>query len=114
MSEKSFVTNFKVIEAQDMTNPITSLPSRTAAQDNLAYQIIYTGTPSGTFLVEATLNGTDWTALAFASPITTNTAPSGSLININQSPYSQIRIRYVPTSGTGTLTVIYASKRLGG
>lgn len=114
MSVKGLIPHYAVLTAGDMSTSLTTLVTSVGATDNVAYQLVYTGSPVGTFLVEASINGTDWSALTFSTAITTSSAPSGSLININQIPYRQLRLRYVPTSGTGSLTVWFEGKRLGG
>lgn len=114
MSSKGLIPHYATLDAGDMTTTLTSKVTSIGATDNVAYQLVYTGSPVGTFLVEASINGDDWSALTFATPITTSNAPTGSLININQIPYRQIRLRYVPTSGSGSLTVWFEGKRLGG
>lgn len=114
MSSKAVTQPFQVVVDGNMATEVISKVTTVNTQDNAAYQVVYTGAPDGTFLVEATINGSSWTPLVFATPITVSNSPSPFLINMNQLPYHQIRLRYVPTGGTGTLQVHTMAKRLGG
>lgn len=114
MSAKSVINPFKVVDAQSMTTEVISLPTAITSQDNVAYQVTYSGSPTGSFNVEATLDGTTWSTLVFSPAMTAANSASPFLININQVPYAQLRLKYTPSSGTGTMTAIVMAKRLGG
>ena len=114
MSVKGVINPYQVIDSPDMTVSITSRPTVVLGQDNVSYQVSYTGSPVGEFFVEASNDGINWASLTFVTPITTGGSPNPFLININQIPYAQIRLRYAPDSGSGTLSAVVAAKRLGG
>jgi hypothetical protein len=114
MSAKGILNPYPVITAEDMSADITSLPSVVTSLDNIAYQVVYTGSPVGVFNVEASLDGTNWTVLVFEAEINTTNSPSPFLININQLPYAQVRLTYTADSGSGSLSAMVMAKRLGG
>lgn len=79
------------------------------------YQIVWTGTPTGAFTVEASndsTNGTDgtWTEVTMAI----GSAPSGGagsvLIDLSSSPWEWVRLRYTRSAGTGSATATLFAK----
>lgn len=82
--------------------------------DNVGIRLAWTGTPIGTFSVECSVNAVDWDALTFNPALTQPAGGSGSsyLINLNQVPYPYVRLKYVNTSGTGTLNAWISGKDL--
>lgn len=114
MSVKGVVGPYTVVTNQTMASAITSLPTVVLGMDNASYQVTYSGSPVGAFTVESSNDGASWSALVFSTTVDTTTASSPFLINLNQLPYAQIRLRYTPTSGSGTMNAIVVAKRLGG
>lgn len=114
MSSKAVTQPFQVVTNGDMSGTVISLESSVTTQDNAGYQVSYTGSPVGEFTVEATIDGVNWSALDFGTPMTVDLSPSGFLINMNQLPYAKIRLKYVPDSGSGTMQATAMVKRLGG
>ncbi len=49
MSQKSVTPHYQVVTAGDMSGSITSLVTNIVAQDNCAYQVVYSGAPVGSF-----------------------------------------------------------------
>lgn len=80
-----------------------------------SFQVIWTGTPTGSFVVEVSNADSDRSGATsnwvdISSLITpTLTAPAGSAgsmyINLDNIGAKYVRIRYVATSGTGVLNV---------
>ena len=114
MSQKAVIKPYAVLTAGDMSGNLTTLATNVESSDNIGYQIVYSGSPTGVFNIEGTIDGLHWTALTFSSQPTTANAPTGTLFNLNQLPYLQTRLSYTATSGSGSLTVYVMSKRLGG
>lgn len=76
----------------------------------------WTGTPTGTFSLECSFNGTDWaTVPGAATEFTANSqaqpagGASSAVWNWSNVPGSMARIRYTRSGGTGTLTIRHAS-----
>lgn len=88
-----------------------------------AIQAVWTGTPTGTFTVEGSLNylpnpdgspgtGTNagvWTSLG-ASVSNPAGSAGNSIVDISLTGVPWVRLTYVNVSGTGTLTVYGAGK----
>lgn len=56
----------------------------------------------------------NWSELDFGAPLFVDSTNTDLLININQNPYTWMAVEWVPTSGTGNLTVNYSMKMVGG
>ncbi len=110
-----------------MTGNQTSAVSTVAFMDNIGILAVWSGTsPVGTIAIDGSadpLVGAGGTAYAPTnwSQITTSPSPisvsgnSGTAnVTINQFPFNWIRVRYVFTSGTGTLTANLTAKQIGG
>jgi hypothetical protein len=103
--------------AQTHTTP----PSNLDQYDNVSYQVVWTGTPTGTIAVDVsndynpqTQVGTWTDVTASLTPAPTNPAGSAGdhAIDANQIPFGWIRLRYVHASGSGQVTVTYKAKAL--
>lgn len=123
MAKKSVIQPFKAIDAGDMAGDILGEFTCVKNQDNMSYQVKWSGTaPLGEILVEVTNDDLDnlnniptaqWTELDFGTPINIAANSGDHLLNINQNPGAYIRIRYARTSGDGSLTCTLVSKALG-
>lgn len=95
------------------TNTIYSNIIDVSKMDNIGLQVDWTGTPTGTFSVQASNNGTTFHAVVF-NPVLAQ--PSGSaggyVVDINQYPWKYIMLQYTNASGAGTLTVYGQNKDL--
>lgn len=107
------------IDATSMAADITSAPVNIEFLDNIAIQLIQTGTPTGSFVVETSLDyvpsnlskapkAGNWDSVTLPTPITVGAG--SQTIDLNQVASSYIRIRYIFTSGTGALTAYIAGK----
>lgn len=122
MSRKSNLSPYHIINAGDMSATITSTPTNILWLDNVGIQLIFTGTPTGTFSVEvsndyATENGTPidsgtWTAISFGSAPTAGGAAGNIYLDINQLSAAYVRVVYSPTSGSGTLDAYITGKQV--
>lgn len=109
ISGVAFATNYPIgqaptliITAGDMSQAsITSDAIGIASLDNINIQCIWTGTPSGTFEVDVSLNSTTWNALP---PAPTATGAAGSFtLDLNQLGSYYFRLVYTKSGSTGTL-----------
>lgn len=122
MSGKNAIQPFPVIVDGDMSTTITSLLTDTRRQDNVCYQIKWSGTaPDGECFVDVTLDDVNslivtpvWTTLDFGLPILIASNSGSHVVNVNQSPFAYSRLRYVPNSGVGVLNVKVETKSMGG
>lgn len=116
-SGKNSLNPWHAIKSGDMTTTLISPPTNIQNVDNVSIELDFTGTPTGTFFVEVSntydprTNPTPtWIILALSpSPVASGAA--GVIgIDYNQSGFQWIRVRYVPTSGTGTLDAYIGTK----
>lgn len=84
--------------------------------DNVAIQGVYTGTPTGTFTVECSVNGTNWYDDTAAWTSKGTPAPAGSAGSFmfygSNRPYNKIRINYARSAGTGSVDLSVTAKML--
>lgn len=113
MARKNTSHSYPVITAGDMSGSLTSAETNVSYTDNVGYHAVWTGTPTGTITVEATINGTDWDSLTLSPTISLTGAAGSTLISLNQIPYETVRLKYNRTSGTGTLNVAVMTKTIG-
>lgn len=115
MSVKAVITPYPVITNGDMSGTLTSLATDVLSCDNIAYQVVYTGSPVGDFAIEGTVNGTNWEPLDLGNPSPEASGSSGSfVVSLKGIPYAKLRLVYTATSGTGNLSVWVMGKRQGG
>jgi hypothetical protein len=108
---KNALLPYKIIDAGDMSGNLTSSVTDIQYMDNICMELVWTGTPTGSFSVEGSLTGDNWIAISL-----TPSAPSGSagsaLLDMNQLSFPKIRIVYTATSGSGTLNAWIGGKML--
>jgi hypothetical protein len=95
----------------------------TEGLDNVGLQVVYTGTPTGSWsfevsndaaqLPDGTVSGGTWIALTLASaPPNPSGSGSSFVVDFNQLPYRFLRVKYTRSSGTGSLTIHAHGKAL--
>jgi hypothetical protein len=99
--------------AVSVTSPVLTIK----LQDNVSFQAKWTGSPVGTFYVDISIdydpntkNPGTWTTLPLDPVITASGVADDALFELNQLGMPAVRLRYVPTSGSGTLDVWCAGK----
>jgi hypothetical protein len=101
---------FHFIVAGDLSADYTSPQTNILYLDNVAVQLIWTGTPTGSFYVQVSLDGSTWNNLILnPTPAAAGSADSVGL-DINQLSFAYMRIKYVSGSGTGTLQGYISAK----
>lgn len=112
MALKSIIKPYHLMVDGDMSGNLTSDSVDVTYTDNVGFQLTFTGTPTGTFSCEGTVDEVSWSPLSFSSTPTASGAADTHLFNINQIPYKKLRVKYTRTSSTGTLNVYVMSKGL--
>lgn len=113
--------SFHLVSAASMVSTVTSKAQACQYQDNVGIQLIWTGTPTGTFDVQVSINhaqdfqGNITTAGTFTSltlsPVPAAAGSAGSYyVDLNQLSAPYYRIVYTPSSGTGTLDIYVSGK----
>ncbi len=99
--------------AMAATNTIYTQIVDITLKDNLGLEITWTGTAVGTISVLCSSSGTAFYPLSFSPSITQPAGSAGGyLIDLNQVPWKYILIKYINTSGSGTLNVTLTTKDL--
>lgn len=83
-----------------------------------AYQLLWTGTPTGTFVVQvsnvpkpALGTDTDWKELVLAVAITQPAgSATGDYIDLTPLPFLWVRLKYTNGSGSGAITAYAQGK----
>lgn len=112
MALKNIIKPFHLMVDGDMSGNLTSDSVDVTYTDNVGFQLSFTGTPSGEFACEGTIDEVSWSELTFSSTPQATGSADTHLLNVNQIPYKKLRITYTRTSGTGTLNVYVMSKGL--
>lgn len=114
MGRRNLIQPYKVFSAGDMSGNLTqAAPYTTIDQvDKIGIELEWSGTsPVGEFFVDVayqfqnTAEFTTWVPLDFGSSIAISGNSGQHIIFINDPPFQKIRLRYVRTSGIGSLTV---------
>jgi hypothetical protein len=122
MSSRPLLQPMPVIVNGDMTTTLTSLVTIISNISMMSYSYVWTGTaPSGIVTVQVSddysqnADGTvknlgTWNTLPLSITPTVSGATGDGFIDIDQLGAYAIRTVYTPTSGSGTLNVIYKGK----
>jgi len=120
---KNVIQPYKAIDAGDMSGDITQSPPTDAIYlDNMCYHIVWSGSsPVGEIKVQVTNDDYDktgvvptWTDLDFGTTIGISGSSGSHILSVNQYPGKWVRIKYIRTSGSGTLNVKLVAKQIGG
>lgn len=110
-----------IITAASMTSTVTSSVAEVKLQDDIGIQLKWTGTPTGTFKFQISMdykadaegnvvNAGNWVTVPVLPIITAAGAPDDAYVDLMQLSTPYLRVQYVPTAGTGTLDVYVNGK----
>jgi len=107
---KKVIEPSRVLVNGDMSQAtLVSASSVIKYMDNVSYQAVYSGSATGTFDVEVSHDGVNWSALGLLIPVS---AGSPQFIDINQTGAAHVRFTYTRAAGTGTLNVTVTAKEI--
>jgi hypothetical protein len=109
---KSQLNPYHLVVAGDMSGSITSSQTNIQYLDNVGVQFVFTGTPTGNFFVDLSIDNKTWTPIIFSGQPAASGSDGNVYLDINQVSAPYIRVRYVVTSGSGTLDVWITSKQV--
>ena len=115
MGRKNVVKSYKMFDQEDISTSATSSITSVINQDKASISVSWSGTsPVGTLTVEAR-NGKDesFYTLEFGAPIPISGNTGDHQLILSEMPFTDIRIQYTSTSGTGTMDAIITSKTVG-
>jgi hypothetical protein len=98
-------------DGQAASGTVYSVKADCRSMVNASYQLFWTGTVAGNFevwvsnkLVPNEANDSDWTLLQLASPINQPAGAAGNdFVNLNFITWKWMRVKYVHTTGSGTI-----------
>lgn len=114
-----------LINAVSMASSITSMPTSINRIPGISYDIVWTGTPTGTFSIQVSntysqdANGNvvtagNWTSIpsdAFSGTYPSAEGSAGNgFIDVVGTEAAWVRLVYTAVSGSGNLTVVVAAK----
>lgn len=112
MAIKNVLTPYQLVVDGDMSGNITSGATSIRYLDTCGIQLVFTGTPTGSFYVDATIDGSTWEQLDFGTTPTAVGADGHHLLNLVQAGFDKIRVRYVASSGAGVLQAWVEAKEI--
>lgn len=115
MSRKSVVPSYKMIDSGNLASNITSSIVSVKNLDKASIHVEWSGAaPVGTLSVEARNGEADnWYALDFGSAISVSGNSGEHQIVFNELPFTDIRLQYSFTSGTGSIDAFITAKVVG-
>lgn len=130
MSRKHVIHQYNMLEGQtvNMSANITSNISNVEQLDKCSIHLTWTAGPVGEFIIEARNGGTpaaltalpkakyddSWYVLPVSAAGTITAPDSELLILLNELPFTDIRIKYVATSGSASdLKMLLTAKVVG-
>lgn len=120
MPLKNILSRFQIVTAGSLAASVTSTVTNIQYLDNVCIEAIWTGTPTGTFAVQGSLDhqqdqygnvvtGGNWVTLTGA---TASASGSGdvALFDLTQLSFPWVRLIYTRVSGSGTLNAYIGGK----
>jgi len=94
-----------------MTGTVASKALQVEQSRTIGIHIVFTGTPTGTFTVEASNDEVDWVNLPFTEgAILAAGSGDSHALTLKEYPYEFVRVVYTFTSGSGVLNVKLKTK----
>lgn len=116
MSRKQILPPFKMYNAVSLGATVTSTITSVAGMDKASIYFEWSAgtSPVGTLTVHAR-NGADgtWRELNMGSTISISGASGAHDLVFNELPFTDIKLVYTRSSGTGTVTATIAAKTVG-
>lgn len=115
----NLLESFKVVSAGSLGANYTSPAIETAQQDNIGLQMNWTGTPTGVFSIQISMdyaqdymgnvtNAGNWATIV--NSITAVGSADVAYVDLNQMSAPYVRVVYTRTSGTGAVDIYVTSK----
>lgn len=111
MSVKRTLDYSDLIVNGDMSSSITSSSTNILYTDRVGYQLVWTGTPSGTFTLEVSNDETTWVSVD--TGILASGAAGDAFIDF-ETAAKFVRLVYTASSGSGTLNAHITAKSISG
>lgn len=118
---KNVLQSLHLVSDGSLAGDLTSSAVNIAFLDNIGLQFIWTGTPTGTFGVQVSIDGvwngtvwtgTNWTTYTLGSAPAPSGSPSSAYVDLNQVSAPALRVTYTRSGGSGTAQVWVSGKSL--
>lgn len=103
-----YIGSNKLLVDQSMAADFTSDTIVIMSKEGYAIHAVFTGSPVGELVVQASINNSDWNDIP--ATLYSVTAAGDVLWNITQANYTYARLKYTKTSGTGTLNAFVSTR----
>lgn len=113
MGSKRTLSYSELIVDGDMSEDITGPSTNILHLDRVSFQLVWTGSPTGSFDFEVSNDETTWVAVTLSSSITASGSGDTAMVDI-ETGAAYIRVKYNDTSGTGTLQAHIVAKSISG
>ena len=113
MGSKRSLSYSELIVDGDMSEDITGPSTNILHLDRVGFQLVWTGTPVGTFSVEVSNDETVWAALTLSAAVIGGGAADNAFIDV-ETGAAYVRVKYTDTSGVGTLQAHIVAKSISG
>ena len=121
MASRPILSPFPVIVNGNMASTVISTVTVIQNTSFIGYDIAWTGSPTGTFIVQISNtysqnadgsinNPGNWTPLTLSAPTTATGSAGMGFIDVRGCSAYAIRLQYVPSSGFGILNATAAGK----
>lgn len=108
---KNILPPYKSLSAGDLSQAtVTSSATNIEGYDNVAVQINATGTPTGTFAIQASVDNVNWIDVDLPSAPTLSGSADQILVNMGDLAFPYLRTVYTRTSGSGSADVWVTGK----
>lgn len=112
---------FKIVTAGNMSGSITSAIAEVKLQDNVGFQLKWSGAPVGSFAFQVSMDHLqdskgnvtvpgNWVSLPVSPAITAAGTPDDAYVDLNQVSATYVRVVYTRVSGTGVLDIFVDGK----
>jgi len=120
MSKKNVVHAFPMLLNEDASTSFQSPHTNITNLDKASIHVTWTGSPIGELRIQAAqkkageiVKASDWFDLDFGATIAINALDTNHQIILNELPFTTIRLSYISTSGTGTISATITAKQVG-
>lgn len=110
---KKVLNKKELFVAESMADELSSIAIPILFEDNIGFQLAWTGTANGTIKVQCTIDDPYavtppvWNDLSFTPTLAQPSGTDGGyLINVNQCPFPYIRLSYSPGAGPTTASLV--------
>lgn len=113
MATTKNVKNYALVTNQSMTSSFNSVPVEILQYQGVAFEIIWTGTPTGTFTVQSSNLGasdTNWSTLPLSATISAAGSADVAFIDVLSTQAKFLRVSYTASGSTGTVNIQVTAK----